>query len=88
MKKVNSVEFKGSCRKCLICGDVKIWDYPNLRKCPSGKNHKWRHIDSDKLTELERKSIDEQVEYDNKNVKHRKQLVFNSEEDVKRFLGK
>ena len=63
-KRINEVEFKGSCRKCAYCGDVKIWDYPNQRKCPSGKNHRWRHIDTDKLSEEEDRSIDEQIKID------------------------
>ncbi len=69
--KVNSVGYKGQLRKCLACGDVKIWDYPNVRKCPTGKNHRWRPIKESDLTEEENKSIDEQIEYDEKNVDHK-----------------
>lgn len=69
-KRVNSIGFKGQCRKCISCGDVKIWDYPNIRKCPNGKNHKWRPVSSDSLNEEENKSIKEQIELDKK-VKHK-----------------
>ncbi len=68
---VNSVEYKGSTRKCLACGDVKIWDYPNMRNCPTGKNHRWRTIKETDLTKEENKSIDEQINYDLENVKHK-----------------
>ena len=71
MARVNSVEYKGELRRCVSCGDVKIWDYPNQRKCPTGKNHKWRPINKEDLTEEENKSIDEQIKFDEENVKHR-----------------
>ena len=64
MSRIDEVIGKGTCRICLECGDVKIWDYANERKCPLNNRHKWRHIDYDKLSEDERNSIDEQVKRD------------------------
>ena len=61
MKRINSVEYKGECRKCASCGDVKIWDYPNIRKCPNGKRHKCRPIDVDDLSKKEESSIEKQI---------------------------
>lgn len=87
MPRVNAVGFKGECRKCISCGDVKIWDYPNERKCPNGKRHKWRPIASDDLTGEENDSIDRQVKWDEQNVKHKPQIIINNEEDAKRVLG-
>jgi len=75
-KRVNSVGYKGQLRKCIICGDVKIWDYPNQRKCPSGKRHKWRPMEDKDLTDLENASIDRQVKWDNDNVKHRPTIFY------------
>lgn len=68
-KRVNVVGFKGECRKCVNCGDVKIWDYPNERRCPYPLNpkrprHRWRPIN--KLTKEEQESIDRQIEYETK----------------------
>ena len=82
-QRINAVGFKGELRKCLNCGDVKIWDYPNQRKCPYPTNskrllHRWRPIQN--LTNEEEESIDKQIEEDKK-VKHRKQIIINSEED-------
>lgn len=68
---VNSVGYKGQLRKCLACGDVKIWDYPNMRNCPTGKNHRWRPIKESDLTREEEKSIVDQVNYDEEHVKHK-----------------
>ncbi len=67
-KRINSIEGKGSCRKCESCGDVKIWDYPNLRKCPNGKRHRWRHVDD--LSLKEKDSIQKQIEKDVRNSSH------------------
>ncbi len=74
MDRVDAVGFKGQLRKCFNCGDVKIWDYPNQRPCPYptsfGKpRHKWRPIK--KLNREEKKSIDEQVEIDEKRRKRK-----------------
>ena len=71
MSRANSVGCKGELRRCIACGDVKIWDYPNVRKCPTGKNHKWRPIEESDLTKEENKSIDEQIKYDEENVDHK-----------------
>ena len=67
MDRINSVGFKGQFRKCANCGDVKIWDYPNQRPCPSPINpekprHRWRPIK--KLTKEEEESIKYQIEID------------------------
>lgn len=69
IKRINKVGFKAELRKCLDCGDVKIWDYPNKRKCPSAINpnrprHRWRPTKWDWLSREEKKSIEGQIEAD------------------------
>ena len=68
IKRIDSIEGKGSCRRCEYCGDVKIWDYPNLRKCPSGKRHKWRHKNVEDLNFKEKDSIQKQIESNKKDL--------------------
>jgi hypothetical protein len=76
-KRVNEVGFKGQLRICFNCGDVKIWDYPNERRCPNGKNHKWRPTKWTELTGIEKSSIDRQIAFDTKNFKHRSSVIYN-----------
>ena len=47
----------------------------NERKCPCGKNHKWRPIKTEDLTKEEDESIDRQIEFDSKNRKHHQAIM-------------